>query len=860
MARLPDYRAQRGLNPGSAPLVSVDRSGLAQVAQFGGAVSAAGDQVLAFQEQQQKRERQKEDFTAAQEYQRMQIALGADQDLFLEQAPADGSGFTQKFIGESFQKRRDEFLAKVPERSREKYMQVLETDLDKWSTNAARIERDRLYEHSQTVIGEQQNSFLNSISLDAGAYEQSLASGLAIIDAAPIPEGMKAVARRNWEANALTALAQKLIADDPVNAKKALGGGSEAQGPASKQAAALLREFEGFRNGTYWDVNAHRTGYGSDTITRADGSVQKVRKGDKVSRTDAERDLARRTKEFESTAIKQVGGKEWGALPDKARAALISVTYNYGSLPDRVVIAAKTGDVEAVASAVEGLKTDNEGINSGRRQKEANIIRGASGIQGEGEIAPVFSGMDFETRMKALNLADKTIAGQQSEIISALAEQKGAIQLQIATNDPNLTVQGILDTSLKDSDKASLIKSLNSAREDERSIADYASRIDGGAPFDPFDTADRKGVDSVYDKIAGGGDLLNDRRAQEFAQYVFGKTGILPKSALNQLRRGVGSTDPQQVAAAASIAGNLAKADTEKLLGARDGGSAIEKSANTFRDLTENLGYTAEQAGQQMAEANDPQKIREREALLETDAAKEYLKKVTPKTLTSAMDGWLSFEPEFATEQSAAVAVLEYKEFWQRAMVENGGNEKMAEKNAMQKLRNIYGPSEFVAKSMDRDGNVGDNIIVRYPVELTYPAIEGSHDWVADQAREDLEASGIDAFPALKVLGIEVAEKSPIDVIIQPSPETEADIDAGRAPKYQLYYKGADGIIQQYPGYFEPDYRSAREKWRADKARENQDAAIDMQDRKPVIENARKSQRRVLEKLGTGTLDMDGMR
>ena len=34
----------------------------------------------------------------------------------------------------------------------------------------------------------------------------------------------------------------------------------------------LIKRFEGFRTTPYWDVNAYRTGYGSDTVTLADGS------------------------------------------------------------------------------------------------------------------------------------------------------------------------------------------------------------------------------------------------------------------------------------------------------------------------------------------------------------------------------------------------------------------------------------------------------------------------------------------------------------------------------------------------------------------------------------------------------------
>ena len=51
--------------------------------------------------------------------------------------------------------------------------------------------------------------------------------------------------------------------------------------------------------------------------------------------------------------------------------------HNYGSLPDRVTKVAKStgGNLEAIAKAVEGLKTDDKGINANRRQYEADLIR-----------------------------------------------------------------------------------------------------------------------------------------------------------------------------------------------------------------------------------------------------------------------------------------------------------------------------------------------------------------------------------------------------------------------------------------------------------------------------------------------------
>jgi GH24 family phage-related lysozyme (muramidase) len=140
----------------------------------------------------------------------------------------------------------------------------------------------------------------------------------------------------------------------------------------SVSTEGLLRKFEGFREGAYWDVNAFRVGYGSDTVTREDGTIVKVTKDTKVTREDAERDLARRSAEFSGVVERQVG-EAWGAMPGNVRAALTSVAYNYGKLPQSVVAAVKTGDQHEIASAVSSLPA-----NPSRRQQEARVILGGS--------------------------------------------------------------------------------------------------------------------------------------------------------------------------------------------------------------------------------------------------------------------------------------------------------------------------------------------------------------------------------------------------------------------------------------------------------------------------------------------------
>lgn len=138
---------------------------------------------------------------------------------------------------------------------------------------------------------------------------------------------------------------------------------------------SLIAGYENFSPKTYWDVNHHRVGYGSDTITRADGSVVEVKRGMTVTREDAVRDLNRRTKEFQSGVISRVGEGAWNNLNPAQQAALTSIAYNYGSLPIGVAKAIKAGDIDGAAAFIRGtLAKHNKGTNRGRRNQEAMIL------------------------------------------------------------------------------------------------------------------------------------------------------------------------------------------------------------------------------------------------------------------------------------------------------------------------------------------------------------------------------------------------------------------------------------------------------------------------------------------------------
>lgn len=137
----------------------------------------------------------------------------------------------------------------------------------------------------------------------------------------------------------------------------------------------LLRKQEGFKSGAYWDVNAFRAGYGSDTVTSETGRVSRVTKGTTVTREGAERDLARRIEEFAAVVKNELGSERYAALSNQQQAVMTSIAYNYGNLAATGALKTfKEGTVDEVVAAIRGLGGHNNGVNRDRRNREAALF------------------------------------------------------------------------------------------------------------------------------------------------------------------------------------------------------------------------------------------------------------------------------------------------------------------------------------------------------------------------------------------------------------------------------------------------------------------------------------------------------
>lgn len=284
--------------------------------------------------------------------------------------------------------------------------------------------------------------------------------------------------------------------DGRAAADAILGGKLEA----GHDTKSVIRQFESFEPKAYWDVNAWRVGYGSDTITGPDGKPQAVTKDTVTTREDAERDLNRRAALSQADVRRAIGTEAWDKLDDRTKASLTSIAYNYGgaNFPQSVADAAKSGDKEAIAKAIEGLSGHNAGVNRRRRGMEAANVRGQ-------DQAPMTQVDAVEQAMKDPSLADRPEAQA-----AAVARINRSYALR---HSQQIKEKAQFDTRVKDSTSEALNtgSTVNPIpREDfirqygevdgDTKYTDYVSDVQFGADYKGMQTMSDVEMNSMVDQ------------------------------------------------------------------------------------------------------------------------------------------------------------------------------------------------------------------------------------------------------------------------------------------------------------------------------------------------------------------------
>jgi GH24 family phage-related lysozyme (muramidase) len=535
----------------------------------------------------------------------------------------------------------------------------------------------------------------------------------------------------------------------------------------------LIRSEEGFRATPYWDVNHWRIGYGSDTITRADGTVVEVQPGMSITREDAERDLDYRLTQREGkVAMDQVGAQGWGALSGNARAALASVAYNYGSLPPQVVQAAKTGNPDAIANAVENLSA-----NPARRKREAALIR--AGGEGAPEInvdsSPLFANLSYEDMTSLSKDAESEFVAEAN---AAAEQQKLQINTQIndllnKIND-GLAGQTEIDAAraegwLSDYDSVKKAQDLYEKRNEDQLAAQRGlDLLTGARTADPTSEEDKKSLNAVIGK---GGlakiDGMDTAYVTNGLVPMVTQTGDIPTDVVGLLSGMIRSNNQQKA---------LFGLDTLAMLQDADGrafknrvSDQDEADVNFYR-----MRRTSMPADQmfEMLNGGSSQQRAQRAQLYEEaqDVLKAKEKGVSTlsqmvQEVTSGFDRWTSSAQQLSTPGMAKAMSFDYETAFSDAYVRYNGDLEMSKKAASDYVNKYWGVTE------------AGGVVMKYPPEKAgYPQVLGSHDWIDRQARELLQ----------------LPENHSYELISDD--RTASEFNAGQPASYQVAVKDEFGV------------------------------------------------------------------
>jgi hypothetical protein len=400
---------------------------------------------------------------------------------------------------------------------------------------------------------------------------------------------------------------------------------------------------------------------------------------------------------------------------------------------------------------------------------------GGKGINVVGN--PKYEGLSVDELLSLQNSAQTTINANQT---TAYNQMKDTIALGIQTG--SIMSEGdILGSGLNDGDKASAISRFREVNKDAVAVRDVLEGLaNNSLSLDPFDTDARKAVDKTAELVK---QRVPQEDYQRHAEEIVRQTGIVPKDVVNEIRKGLQSTNAQDVANAANMASRLSQIDPAAL-GRRDGGSEAQKAADDFSYMVNDLNMTPEEAGKRIIENNDPEKKRDRKAM--EPAAKEFVKEMEDVSIAGEFDTWLGSEPSLGFSPGQEMGIkAEFLAIAEDQFFQTNGDPDLAKNRAIEQMKRLYGVTEMS----------GSKVVMKYPPERYWPAQNspgffgiGADPW--QYARTQL-------FQDITALDPEFQSGS---VQFVTTPETDREIKAGKLPGYAVLWKDKNGVLQTMPG------------------------------------------------------------
>ena len=141
----------------------------------------------------------------------------------------------------------------------------------------------------------------------------------------------------------------------------------------------FIKKHEGFETSSYDDRGSLRIGYGSDTITRTDGSIESVKANSIINQTEGNLDLQRRIiQEFKPAVIARCKelGVDYTQLPLKVKVVFVDCAYNYGSLWYDIIRSYINGGVDGLIAELQARINRGASQVPSRRAAEIKYLQG----------------------------------------------------------------------------------------------------------------------------------------------------------------------------------------------------------------------------------------------------------------------------------------------------------------------------------------------------------------------------------------------------------------------------------------------------------------------------------------------------
>jgi hypothetical protein len=326
-------------------------------------------------------------------------------------------------------------------------------------------------------------------------------------------------------------------------------------------------------------------------------------------------------------------------------------------------------------------------------------------------------------RIDAQNEVDRTtvkLAQQQSEVHDRAITDATA---GISPLPSRASIEN--DPALDEPRRNALLKQYDSAAGDvakfNQAITKFRDPNSGS--FNPFDKDDRDNTDKIYKVLGGDVPAL---------QAVVQRTGIVPHSAVVDMRGGLASADPQKVQASLQLASNLTGGDKPDMFAGIDGGKELSEAGLAFRHYVYDRGITAQEATRKIMDERTPEYQQKIKARIKSEDVNAIVKKeLQDGDIRSAFDTsflGLAPNPQLAfSPETRQRAMGDYEESFREKFAATG-DVALSKKLALEDIKKTWGVTKVN----------GSSVVMKYPPERSpvYAGIENPSEEIAKQAVE----------------------------------------------------------------------------------------------------------------------------